>query len=356
MKNQFKVYVMFFIVTVLFFLLFKIYSPQITGYAIADQLTATRNLPDSITEGDSFSGEIAIDVVEGNEPEVFGIEENIPSGWQIDSASHSGTIRENSIEWVFANGIPGIPSVEDSVITYTLTSKSTSNSFDGEVITSDESMDIGGDTSLIVNEVTEETGGSGGSGGSGGGGSSIACISDWKCFIWTKCVGGKQTRTCVDQKSCVRPTAPKPEEQRECIAGEDWGCTEWSPKICPSGMTQSRTCTDKNNAGTELAKPPLTRKCEYEPNCFDGVRNQNEEDIDCGGKCKSCAIAQNPSDVQEGSKLWWILIIILLIGGGVSGGFIVYAHHVGGTHLKNPEKEMLKSRQKEIKSRIHKLK
>lgn len=36
-----------------------------------------------------------------------------------------------------------------------------------------------------------------------------------------------------------------------------------------------------------------------EATCFDGKKNQNEEDIDCGGVCKSCIIVQATEDVED---------------------------------------------------------
>ena len=42
---------------------------------------------------------------------------------------------------------------------------------------------------------------------------------------------------------------------------EQWTCTAWEPAICPSTRTQSHTCTDKNNCGTTVLKPALTRTC-----------------------------------------------------------------------------------------------
>jgi len=44
---------------------------------------------------------------------------------------------------------------------------------------------------------------------------------------------------------------------------EDWGCAEWSPEECPENETQTRTCTDSNECGSEDNKPETTRSCEY---------------------------------------------------------------------------------------------
>ncbi|MEK6822391.1 MAG: hypothetical protein AABY13_01070, partial [Nanoarchaeota archaeon] len=71
------------------------------------------------------------------------------------------------------------------------------------------------------------------------------------------------------------------------VCPESWECTEWS--ACVDG-TQTRTCADKNTCGTGFAKPALTQACEIAPaaSCSDGVQNQGESGLDCGGPCTAC--------------------------------------------------------------------
>jgi len=80
------------------------------------------------------------------------------------------------------------------------------------------------------------------------------------------------------------------------ICQQAWKCTEWG--ICTQNGTQSRACTDLNACEGKYAqrevdeiirveKPAEIRSCRYE-SCFDGIKNQNEEDVDCGGVCSSC--------------------------------------------------------------------
>jgi hypothetical protein len=73
-----------------------------------------------------------------------------------------------------------------------------------------------------------------------------------------------------------------------CI--ERWTCGEWQP--C-EGDNQRRMCRDINKCGTSQTKPEDKRMCQEKqqqepPSCFDGTKNQGEEDVDCGGPCKPC--------------------------------------------------------------------
>lgn len=49
--------------------------------------------------------------------------------------------------------------------------------------------------------------------------------------------------------------------ERVCL--EWWVCDDWSPEICPITKQQTRTCTDRNNCGTEANKPNEVRTCFY---------------------------------------------------------------------------------------------
>jgi len=83
----------------------------------------------------------------------------------------------------------------------------------------------------------------------------------------------------------------------------NWTCSEWGP--CLYGV-QQRTCEDSHNCsqlkssmrrrGVQVkiigeAKPPEEQQCELNATCDDGVQNQNETGIDCGGPCPPCIVA-----------------------------------------------------------------
>ncbi len=65
-----------------------------------------------------------------------------------------------------------------------------------------------------------------------------------------------------------------------------WYCYDWE-ECLPQGY-QTRSCVDFNECGTDLHRPNVTQKCLYVATCFDGIQNQGEEGIDCGGPCPPC--------------------------------------------------------------------
>jgi len=70
----------------------------------------------------------------------------------------------------------------------------------------------------------------------------------------------------------------------KCIP--EWYCTEWGPCL-PEGY-QTRQCTDLHDCGTLLHRPNVTQACEYIATCYDGIKNNGEIGIDCGGPCPPC--------------------------------------------------------------------
>ncbi len=72
---------------------------------------------------------------------------------------------------------------------------------------------------------------------------------------------------------------------------EDWVCTDWTPCL-PSGY-QTRICRDRNSCGTTDKMPEIIRPCHYQPTCRDRIKNQGEENIDCGGPCPPCATCKD---------------------------------------------------------------
>jgi hypothetical protein len=91
-----------------------------------------------------------------------------------------------------------------------------------------------------------------------------------------------------EQKNDTSPSSANIEEEtgfaQLCI--ERWECSEWS-QCYPSGL-MFRSCTDMNDCGTLLRKPKEQMECNYTGTCFDGIKNQGEEGVDCGGPCPPC--------------------------------------------------------------------
>ncbi|MFH0798006.1 MAG: Ig-like domain-containing protein [Candidatus Woesearchaeota archaeon] len=69
---------------------------------------------------------------------------------------------------------------------------------------------------------------------------------------------------------------------------ELWVCTDW--EVCSIAGIQTRECEDLSKCGSVKKMPGKTRSCIYVemPGCSDGVQNQDEVLIDCGGTCMPC--------------------------------------------------------------------
>jgi len=87
----------------------------------------------------------------------------------------------------------------------------------------------------------------------------------------------------IGETGTVSPQSPSSSEDIECE--EQWYCTKW---VCKPDNTMYRTCYDLNYCGTEKFKPDEIDECEYIPECFDGIQNQGEDGVDCGGPCPPC--------------------------------------------------------------------
>ncbi len=119
-----------------------------------------------------------------------------------------------------------------------------------------------------------------------------------------------------------------------------WECTEWSDCGYFSG-TRTRECTDKRNCRTDVSKPSETDQCRGIPACSDGLWNNGEEGIDCGGNCEPCEGAEvqqptqvtepqpgpeteEPAPVEEKQSWWWLwLLLLLLLAALLIGGFMM---------------------------------
>lgn len=99
------------------------------------------------------------------------------------------------------------------------------------------------------------------------------CSESWSCSEWSPsaCPESEvQTRNCTDGNICgttiTKPTESQSCEytlpsEEECV--ESWSCSEWSPSVCSSSGSQTRTCTDGNVCGTTTAKPIESQSCTY---------------------------------------------------------------------------------------------
>ena len=99
---------------------------------------------------------------------------------------------------------------------------------------------------------------------------------------------------------------------------ELWICSGWKPEQCEK--IQKRDCTDLNNCSTTEQKPVVQRLCPEEDylgasnkneTCFDNLKNQDEEKIDCGGICEKCFIKEIPMKIKDNFVYFRISVIIL---------------------------------------------
>lgn len=96
---------------------------------------------------------------------------------------------------------------------------------------------------------------------------------------------------------------------------EIWECDEWS--YCNERGFRTRECIEHTGCVLYFHKPITSMSCNE--TCFDRIKNQDEEGIDCGGICEPC-VNLRWSDFDKGkvlslfiTGLLGLLIAILLI-------------------------------------------
>ena len=159
--------------------------------------------------------------------------------------------------------------------------------------------------------VTSSSGSSGSSGG-GGGGSSWSCMPSWACQDWSAClINGSRSKVCVDVHGCSDP-----------YKRTFWENCTYHPTCFDGVQNQNETgvdcggpcrpcgnCSDGiqnwGELGVDCGGP-----CPPCPTCFDGVQNQNETGVDCGGPCPACPVEEHPGVIQQKSPLTlWLMIL-----------------------------------------------
>lgn len=126
---------------------------------------------------------------------------------------------------------------------------------------------------VICKEDQEE-----GGGGGGGGGSFSPCTPKWKCDGWSECLpNGTRYKECIDLNGC------NPNEYERTFWEE---CT-YVP-TCSDGIR------NQGEVGVDCGGP-----CPPCGTCFDGVQNNDEEGVDCGGEyCEPCV------NCSDGIRNW----------------------------------------------------
>ena len=91
----------------------------------------------------------------------------------------------------------------------------------------------------------------------------LNCTEDWNCSNWGVCINGSQSRTCNDLNNCGTEIN-KPDETQSCVVcDEDWQCS-WTECLEDDIYSYAYDCVDLNDCGTEFNKPDKI-KCEVVP-------------------------------------------------------------------------------------------
>lgn len=161
---------------------------------------------------------------------------------------------------------------------------------------------------------------------------SSECLPDVECGEWSSCkvnysfldlsskfvgnINGTRSRLCVDKNGCVNTK----EEKGECSLSVD----VYTKKSRECGQDFIEVYNSLNNKVLAKIKEGTGDNlylniylddygekgyCDY---CFDGKKDGDEEDIDCGGSCKSCEEKQKVVDFEKDS---WVESLGNWVGG-----------------------------------------
>jgi PGF-pre-PGF domain-containing protein len=89
------------------------------------------------------------------------------------------------------------------------------------------------------------------------------------------------------------------------------------------------------------------------PSCYDGIKNQGEEEIDCGGPCSVCPEVASPQSTMDetgsanGSMIGWLLGVVVLLAALMGSGAYIFVKQQQGKGTVDegfmPESGALKS-------------
>lgn len=115
-------------------------------------------------------------------------------------------------------------------------------------------------------------------------------------------VSGESTTIVVQQATCSDGIQNQGEEDVDCGGP----CQQCSPKTTTLPVTSTITTTAKPST---ITKPAVIET----PTCFDGIKNQGEEETDCGGPCQSCPQERLLGIITVAAITALILIALALI-------------------------------------------
>ena len=190
------------------------------------------------------------------------------------------------------------------------------------------------------------------------------CTPNLNCTGWSSCLNNNQTRTCTDKNTC-NVNRTNFNETRVCVPGaietceQHWQCTAWSGCVDDE---RSRTCERDDDCDEKLAAkeivsiremlipsesescvsvaPPAPTPLPVVPTatCFDNVKNQNEEKVDCGGVCRACAEEKKAEEKKKGLPWYLYAGIGLVVALGILALIYFLVIKSGGGAALAPEK------------------
>jgi len=90
----------------------------------------------------------------------------------------------------------------------------------------------------------------------------------------------------LSQCATKTPSTSGTSSSSSSICRPEWQCKDWS--ACLPNSTRYRDCVDLHGCDIDNLLQTFWESCEYVPTCFDGVQNQGETGVDCGGPCPAC--------------------------------------------------------------------
>ena len=147
----------------------------------------------------------------------------------------------------------------------------------------DQELEVITTTTTTTTTSTTKTTDGGGGGGGGGGGSAPPTTDEGSCFDGLfNCHDG----SCEEETDCGGPCAP-------CVSCSDGIQNQGEEGVDCGGPCRECTAEEKKKAREIEERQGSGGSTVYgniSESCYDGLRNQGEEGVDCGGPCMPCAV------------------------------------------------------------------
>jgi len=229
----------------------------------------------------------------GNSPKIYEVNitySNLPISYSVNIESPTATTYNSvSVLIKISSNAPNVWFVVDSGASESYTGELNRSFSEGQhtinVIVNDS---VGNqNSSSVAFTISLPVQPSCGDGSCNGNEDCSSCSNDCgECEEETQTSENTTPETTQEEESSVQ--TPVTTQAIQTVCSPDWQCSEWSE--C-TDKTQTRTCNDANKCGTNEGMPALAQECTPPETCSDGIKNQNEGGIDCGGSCeKKCSI------------------------------------------------------------------